>query len=83
MLFTVFLKGAYAFTVFLEELTALYFISSCFFQKRSMHSCFEEFVGPLFIPFRKLQKKSVLQCRVDFSCLIVILILLFLQGLLT
>lgn len=79
MLYHIVIKGAYAFCVFLEWLIWLYFISiwllpDCWFRRTLM-----EYVGPLFCPVRKLLKKSVVQCKIDFSYIVLVAVIIFVE----
>lgn len=77
MLFTIMIKGAYTFLVFMEELLLLDMIGIWFLPGSWFRQMTAELVSPLLVPLRMLQKKSVIACRTDFSYLIAILALVF------
>lgn len=78
----VMIKGAYVFLVFLEEIIFLDIFGIWFLPNSWFRQLCAEYVSPLLVPLRMLQKKSVIVCRTDFSYLIAILILLFAKKLL-
>lgn len=77
MFFTIMIKGAYAFLVFMEELLLLDMIGIWFLPGGWFRQITNELVSPLLVPLRILQKRSVIACRTDFSYLTAMLILLF------
>ena len=82
MLQVVFLKGAYVLLVFLELLILLYIICVWLLPDGWLRRTFIEYVGPLFVPFRYLLKKSVIQCKIDISYLLAFLFLAYLKQVL-
>ena len=79
MIFTIMIKGAYAFFVFVEEVLLLDMIGIWFLPGSWFQQMTNELVSPLIVPLRMLQKRSVIACRTDFSYLTVLLILLFVK----
>lgn len=77
MFFVIMIKGAYAFLVFMEELLLLDMLGIWFLPSSWFRQLTTELVSPFVVPLRILQKKSVIACRIDFSYLIVMLVLLF------
>lgn len=82
MLQVVFLKGAYVLLVFLELLILLYIICVWLLPDGWLRRTFIEYVSPLFLPIRFLLKRSIIQCKIDFSYLILLGILMYLQSVL-
>lgn len=80
MLYAILIKGAYAILMFLEWLILLYFVSIWLLPDCWLRRTFIEYVGPFFVPIRKLLKKSVLQSKIDFSYIIVLLIIFYLKN---
>ena len=82
MLRVVLIKGTYVLLMFLEVLIMCYMVSMWILPDCRLRRTFIEYVGPLFVPFRYLLKKSVIQCKIDISYLLAFLFLAYLKQVL-
>lgn len=71
------IKGTYVLLVFLEWLTLIYMISIWLLPDSQLRRTVIEYVSPFFVPFRKLQKISILNCKIDFSYFIFLLVIYY------
>lgn len=72
-------QSLYLFFVVLEIMMFAYVIVSWMFEKSIIHKILEELIVPLTVPIKWLLKLSIFQSRMDFSFIILYIIIFYMQ----
>lgn len=72
-------QSLYLFFVVLEFMMFAYVIASWMFEKSIIHKILKELIVPLMIPIKYFLKLSIFQSRMDFSFIILYIVIFYMQ----